>query len=146
MGPKEIITLVCGLLGILALIYLMFYFSKVISRKNGMGGISGSGRTVQVLERVPLAQDKFLAVIRAGEKILLLGVSPQQVELLTELSEDDLASSGDKGSPPSGKTFLECFKEAAREQPVLRPFIPKDKAPREGRPPDEEEPGERQPE
>ena len=60
------------------------------------------------LDRQPAAQDKSLLVVRVGKKILLVGVSSQNITKLTELDEDDISAA----SSPSDQDFASALKSA----------------------------------
>lgn len=83
----ETLKLILTLLGVLALIYLIWYLAKRFTMVSGNAGRLGRG--LSVVERLPLTQDKSLAVVRAGSRLLLLGLSNQRVELITELEPED---------------------------------------------------------
>jgi len=48
------------------------------------------GRNVELLETCRLADSKYLQIVRAGDKYLVIAVCKDTVTMLTELSEDSL--------------------------------------------------------
>ena len=70
-------------LGLLALA------SRVIRRRSGMGGTSASGRRttrtqIEVVARQQLSRGSALAVVRTGDRVLVLGVTDTSVTLLRD--------------------------------------------------------------
>ena len=79
-------SVVLSLVGGLFLFVLVLALAWVCSRwLGGRFGFSAAGGTVRVLERVMVGPDRSLLVVRAGEEVLLLGVTPQRIERLGEL-------------------------------------------------------------
>lgn len=122
----EAVTLVCTLLGVIGLIFLVWYILRSFSRYTSRS----QGRNMEILERLVISNDKSLLLVRAGGQYLLVGVSPQHVELVAELDEADLsllnapaAFSPKKSSAlqtPENGTFLENLQQAAKNHPWLR--------------------------
>jgi len=77
---------VLSLLGGLFLFVLVLALAWFCSRwLGGRYGFQAAGRTIRVLERVMVGPDRCLLVVRAGEQVWLLGVTPQHIERLGEL-------------------------------------------------------------
>lgn len=45
---------------------------------------------MQMLDRLPLGQDKAVAVIRTGSRYYLIGIASSQITLLAELTEEEV--------------------------------------------------------
>lgn len=56
-----------------------------LARKRQLPGRSGQG--LYILKRLGLGQNRWLMVVRAGEKTLLMGVTSHTITCLAELSE-----------------------------------------------------------
>jgi flagellar biogenesis protein FliO len=54
--------------------------------------LRGQGRTLRVLDRLPLSRESFLAVVQVADRGLVLGVSAQGVRVLTELDGESVAA------------------------------------------------------
>jgi flagellar biogenesis protein FliO len=54
-------------------------------------GLRAQGRSLRVVERLPLSREAFLAVVAVADRGLVLGVSPHGVRVLTELDGEALA-------------------------------------------------------
>lgn len=108
----EIIPVVLALLGVVALMLGVLYLMKWLNTRI-TGGRDRKG--IKISSCVGVGQDKSLMAVRAGKKNLLIGVSQGGINLLCELSEEDMEliespSSGLKDSDMAGKSFAECLK------------------------------------
>jgi len=75
-----------------------------------------AGNCMQMLDRLPLGQDKAAAIVRAGSHYYLIGIASSQITLLAELSEEDIQKDGSIPSPLSGtgdgyETFKNILKK-----------------------------------
>lgn len=70
-----------------ALVGGFYYFFRFVTRK---AGIQVLGRdVVQVLSIVPLGQNKFLQVVELAGRVLVLGVSENNINLIAEVKDRD---------------------------------------------------------
>ncbi len=76
----------------------------------GRHGAYSSGRHIQVLERVMVAKDTYLALIRVGSQTHLASVSPGRVEWIREMDTAELAGIEAKRA---GNDFLGMLVKAA---------------------------------
>jgi flagellar protein FliO/FliZ len=81
------IELVVRLVFSLAVIVGMLLLLAKFSAKRFRGD---SGSLVQVVQRQPLSRTSSVAVVTVGSRVLVLGTTEQQVQLLTELDADEL--------------------------------------------------------
>lgn len=72
--------------GLLVVMALVFISARVAKRVRGHTGNSG----LRVVDRVVLSRDAHLAVVEAGGRRLLLGVTPQRISLVGALDEDEI--------------------------------------------------------
>lgn len=101
--------------GTLALMLLVLFGAWWVSRLVGRAGqlkMPGGSR-ITVLERTPVGKDSALAAVRVGERILLLGVTPHQIQKLDEL-DPALYPDVEAGRMPPD--FMDCLKKAVREK------------------------------
>ena len=108
----EIIPVVLALLGVVALMLGVLYLMKWLNTRI-TGGRDRKG--IKISSCVGVGQDKSLMAVRAGKKNLLIGVSQGGINLLCELSEEDMElienpSPTPKDSDMAGKSFAECLK------------------------------------
>jgi flagellar protein FliO/FliZ len=72
--------------------------AAAVLRRSGVAGTTGMGRRglrrrhmpVEVIARHGLSRNSSVAVVRLGERALVLGVTEQQVSLLTEIDPAEL--------------------------------------------------------
>ena len=62
----------------------------------------------EVIETFPIAQNKYLQLIRMGNKYVVVSVTKESVTYLTELSQDEICMI-QKNTPTSGKNFMEIL-------------------------------------
>ena len=104
MGGTDLLSLLSILLT-LALALLACY---LVTRWTGLGlgsRLGAGGRHVRVLERVPVGRDQALVVVRAANRVFLLGSSPSGFSLLAELTEEELSAPSSDGVPPEPPDF-----------------------------------------
>lgn len=106
----EIIPVVLALLGVVALMLGVLYLMKWLNTRI-TGGKDRKG--IKISSCVGVGQDKSVMAVRAGKKNLLIGVSQGGINLLCELSEEDMElieSPPSKDSDMAGKSFAECLR------------------------------------
>jgi flagellar protein FliO/FliZ len=89
------IELVIRLVFSLAVVVGMLLLLAKFSAKRFRGG---SGSLVRVVQRQPLSRTSSVAVVTVGSRVLVLGTTEQQVQLLTELDPDELDAPEDAAS------------------------------------------------
>ena len=67
------------------IIYLSYVVSKYVGR--GMNK-NGNSHYMRVVDQLMVGQDRYVAVVQAGDKYLLIGVTSQQISLLRELDPE----------------------------------------------------------
>ncbi|MFA9381523.1 MAG: flagellar biosynthetic protein FliO [Acetanaerobacterium sp.] len=106
---EEFLSVAGAILMVVAIVVLAFYSTKWLGKR--MGGAVKS-RYLSVIDRVSLGQDKYIAVVKVGEKHLLIGVSSGSVTNLGELSQDDLTQVvTEQGAVSFGDAFKESMKK-----------------------------------
>lgn len=70
-----------------ALVGAFYYFFRFVTKKSG---IQTLGRDViKILSMVPVGQNKYLQVIDLAGKIMVIGVSDSNINLITEINDKD---------------------------------------------------------
>lgn len=82
------LSLIGMCLCVAVILYLAYWVTRRIAMGN-MGGAMTSGGHMRIYDRLPLGQNKAVVVARVGLRWLVLGVSDEQITLLTELSEEE---------------------------------------------------------
>ena len=95
-----------GLFVVLALILLFAYFAKRFFKFSPSRKSQGRMR---VLETMPLGGKRMIQIIKVNERHLVVGVTGERIELLTELPEEEIDASGkeesEKGKGKAGTGF-----------------------------------------
>ena len=111
----ELLSVLIALAAVVGLIFLTMYVTKTLMKKFNFRG--GTGRGIKILDCAGIGQDKFIAAVSAGEKKLLLGVTSSGINVLCELSDEDIAAM----FPPdeesgAGMSFGECLSQTVKEK------------------------------
>ena len=98
-----------SVIGFIVIMVLIFaaahYATKLMGKHYSMQ--ASSSRTMRVIDRLQLGRDRFLVIVEAGEKVLLLGISPQHIGTLAELEPDAF---DDPPPAPATLDFLSLLK------------------------------------
>lgn len=82
---------VISLVSVLILTVLILYLSYIFTKSLGKGmGLKHGGTYMQMLDRLPLGQDKAIAIVRVGSHYYLIGIASSQITFLSELSEEEI--------------------------------------------------------
>lgn len=77
-------------------IILTYYTTRFIA---GYQKNKSVGRNLEVLESYRVTSNKYLQIVRAGKKYLVIGIGKDEIHVLAELSEDELTLfSGNEGT------------------------------------------------
>lgn len=89
------------LLVVLALIPLVLWTLKKVQTFR-----PGGARALELAAQLPLGARERVVVVRLGARLLVLGVTPQQVSLLAEADPADLPPAGAAASHPGFASLL----------------------------------------
>jgi flagellar biosynthetic protein FliO len=119
MAGSTLLLFVRLIMSLGVVIGLMWVAANVL-RKRGFSGVAGKratrGPQVELLARRPLGRNASIAVVRVGDRSLVVGVTDHQVTKLAESDYDDIdLNEGNTWTVPSGangpasawKTMLE---------------------------------------
>jgi flagellar biosynthetic protein FliO len=102
LGPGDWLSFATSLVLVLALMGALYYLAKRI----GFKGVGGDAKMdLEVLETHPIGNRQRIVLIRARDREILLGITLQEISLLSTWTKDDLASSSmppqsDEVEPP----------------------------------------------
>ena len=100
----EYFQMIMALLGVLALVFLLFWAMKKLNQRVTVS----DSRHMKVLERINLGPDKMLLLISVCGKCMVVGVTNGRVEKIHELEESEEENGGNP-------TFKESFKTVFRD-------------------------------
>lgn len=93
--------------GTLVLIVAVFvgayWFTKFLAKRNRLKQI-GSSKKIKILEQMAVGPDRMLLVVKTANKVMMLGVTAQQVTLIKEFEDGEFPESpmSDDDDRPSG--------------------------------------------
>ena len=100
-----------GMLCSVALILgLAYWFTRYIVGGGKMGNLGQRNDKLCVLAQLPLGKDQHLAVVRVGERYLAVGMTPQNITLLSELTPEE-AAPWLKDTTPESAAMLSGFQQ-----------------------------------
>ena len=102
----EYFQMIMALLGVLALVFLIFWATKKLNRRV----VTSDSRNMKILERINLGPDKMLLLVSVRGKCMVLGVTNGRIEKVHELEESEeqlIEKKDENGGNPS---FKESFK------------------------------------
>lgn len=86
-----------------------YFTTRLIGHRYAAQG--SKTENIRVLDRLLLGQDRFLTVVQAGDKTLLLGVTQQRIEKLCELDPASISISEEKEAPAFSDTFQRVLRD-----------------------------------
>ena len=114
----NILSLMWVLVCVLVIIVLAYLFTKYVAGKGGLLGPGGGTDQFKVLTRLSLGREQSLALVQAGERYFLLGVTSAQVTLVSELSQEEAQalypSPSDPGAAPP--SFSEALRTVLKQK------------------------------
>ena len=113
---EPLLWLLWVLICVVAIIGLAYWFTRSVGR-GGLGALGGYGGSEQlrVLARLSLGKEQFLALVQAGERFFLLGVTPAAVSSLAELTREE-AAVWLESLPPEQPGFGESLRSVLRQR------------------------------
>lgn len=78
------------LMALLIVVSVILLVAWVLSRLSGRRHSLGSGGLLQLIASVPLGDRRFISVLRVGTRYYLIGISTQDIRLLSELENDEV--------------------------------------------------------
>ena len=76
-----------GMIFIFILILVACYYTTKWISKSDL--VNRSAKNITVLETYRISQGNVIQIVRTGKKYIVIGVSKDHIEMLTELSEDE---------------------------------------------------------
>ena len=101
-----------GLLLVFVLILVLAYYTSKWVGKNG-AGMATKNQNITIIETLRLSQTKYLQIIKVANKYIVIAVSKDHVEYLTEIDGDQLGSFEGVTQTPSFKEILSKIKLGA---------------------------------
>lgn len=106
----QLLTMLIIFVAVLALTYVTTRWIAGIQN-----GTAGSRRNIRVIETLKLTTNKYIQIVKAGEKYLVIGVAKDTITMLTELSEEEIQFAGEQ-SPMKFRDIWEKAKEMKQKK------------------------------
>ena len=94
---------------LLAYVVIRFLHRRLYGPRGN--GLAGHGR-LEVVDRLVVGPRRSIQVVRAGSKVLLIGVSDNQISLIDELNSEDWPA---EGSDETTNAVRGAFKKTLRD-------------------------------
>ncbi|MDI3507896.1 MAG: flagellar protein FliO/FliZ [Clostridiales bacterium] len=108
-GGDPWLSVILAVLAFVIVIAGAYYATRFISKKSI--GLS-RGRYIEIIDRAVLSNDKWLCIVKVGERYYLLSVAPSSVSLIIELTADQITLI-DKSDVQEGNasfaTYIQAF-------------------------------------
>jgi len=85
---EGVATAIGTLFIIVIILYLAYVCTKYIGKSARLRQFGGSSRHIAVIDQMILGQDSSVAIVKVQDRVLLLGITSDQISLLTELEDD----------------------------------------------------------
>jgi flagellar protein FliO/FliZ len=89
VGTGTVVTMVVGVLAVVALAVLLGWLAKRMGVAKALGG---RGRNLQVVETVTLAPKRQLALVRLGDQLLVVGLGEREVSHIATMPATAIAA------------------------------------------------------
>lgn len=107
---KELLSVLAVLCICVFIIWLAYICTKTIA-KSGLVRKNAT-KNIEVLESMQLGRDKQLVICRVSGELLLLGITPQHIELISTLDREGFENTEKEESPQTaGMPFSEALKK-----------------------------------
>lgn len=71
-----------------------------------------SGKNIEVIETARISSNKYLQIVKAGNRYLLIAIGKDEVHMLTELTEEELVLAAETNT--GMMDFAKIFKQAKK--------------------------------
>lgn len=80
----DILSLISMVISVVLICFLAYFVTKKLGTNN-LFNINKNGGEMRVYDRLILAPNKSLVIVKVGQRLFLLGVSNENISLITEL-------------------------------------------------------------
>lgn len=103
------------ILGIILILYLAYISTKFIGKRYAVK--SGGSKKIKILDSVSVGKDGSIMIVRAGEKVFLVGAASGGINLISELDNADFPD--EETNAPPVTDFKSAFKSVL-EKKILK--------------------------
>lgn len=110
----RIFTVFGTLLLFVVILYLAYLTTKMIGKKYSLGNTGN--KNLKILDNMGIGQDKSLAIVEAGGKTVLIGISREHIEYICDVDKTQLVKDEKVQNPASAFEFAEILKKTASQK------------------------------
>lgn len=101
---------------VMALLFVIFLI--YISMKYGGGKLQNiqKNKFINILERAQISKENSLLVVKVGEKMYVISSTSGRIEIVYELSQDEICKLEDKKSIPQYKSLKDFYVKSGMEE------------------------------
>jgi flagellar protein FliO/FliZ len=100
----EFFQVLAALIVVIVIFFLAWYIPHLIAKK---GSFASKGKNIAILEKIPVSKDSYIMLLKAFDKIVLVGVTPGGMTTLKELEDGDYSP---EDIQPGAQSFSQVFK------------------------------------
>lgn len=109
---KTILTAV-GMLLLMVAIFAGAYWAPRLIAKS-YGGLNTFSDKLRIVSRIALGKDQSLIVVKAADRMFLLGATPREISLITELDPADFPITSPEAPKLTGASFSAVLKNVLK--------------------------------
>lgn len=110
----RIFTVFGTLLLFVVILYLAYLTTKMIGKRYSLGNTGN--KNLKILDNMGIGQDKSLAIVEAGGKTVLIGISREHIEYICDVDKTQLVKDDKSQNPASAFEFAEILKKTAAQK------------------------------
>jgi len=111
----DFFDMLLAFLGFVVVLLLTYYATRFMA--GHFGNITGQGK-MKLREKLPLGKDKCIAIVEVDGRMMLIGISEQNINLLTDLPDLNANDFKTETNVDFGKVLMEKLKEKAN---IIKP-------------------------
>ena len=112
-------SVLLALLCFVLILYLAYFATKKMGRRLSFKGVRN--KNIKIVESVSVGQNKALLIVETAGKTLLVGVTQNEITLVSELDGSMLDKSEDEQQGGGGMEFSRAFKTVLEQKFVKMP-------------------------
>lgn len=117
MGAKSLIsnigTVLMVILVFILILYLAYFATKKLGKRFSFKGVGN--KNIKIIESISVGQNKAIMIIQSADKTMLVGITQNGINLISELDGEKLCLKDDEKSSQTMK-FSESFKTVWEEK------------------------------
>ena len=90
-------------------LFITVFATKYVGSYQKMQGIN---RNLEVIETIRVTNNKYLQIVRAANKYIVIGIGKDEITMLTEIDEDELLRVSSEKGGNMKETFSEIISKA----------------------------------